>query len=121
MTSVINEKIYNIILISKDEEQIRQKKLKKILKILRNITEEDLKEFSELKIKIFEVENINPKIPIAAPIIGFQHYFEDFKKLNSRQIVNNNDDNEDENTLSNVDDNEEEIKQVDSSDFSEDE
>ena len=120
-SSIKNEKIYNMVLISKIKEQTGTKKLKKIIKNLRNIAEEDLKEFCELKIKVFEEEKEEiPKIKIAAPIFGFRHYFEDFKKSNSRKIVNNETNNEGENTPSTINDNEE-VKQIDSSDFSEDE
>ena len=58
---------------------------------------------------------------IAAPVFGLQHYSEDFKKLNSKRIVNNIVDLVEENTSSTFDDNNEDIKQIDSSDFSSDE
>ena len=123
MISASNEIIYDTNLISKVKKQTDQKKLKKILKNLRNLAEEDLKGFSQLKIKVFEEEKKEekkPEIIIVAPILGFQHYFEDFKKSTSKQIVNKDVDYKGENTPSTVDDNEEE-NQVDSSDFSEDE
>ena len=121
MSSIINERIYNMALISKIKEQTSQKKLKKIIKKLRNIAEEDLKESSGLKIKVFaEEKEKTPAIKIAAPIIGFRLYFEDFKKLNSKQAINNIN-YELENTPSTLNDNEEEVGQVDSSDISEDE
>ena len=121
MSFFINEKIYNITLISKIKEQTKPKKLKKHLKSLRNLAIEELKEFSELKIKIFKEEKEQEKKPeliIVAPIIGFQHYSEDFKKSNSKsnlsKIVNSVEDN----TVSTFDDDKAELKQVDSSDFS---
>ena len=123
MISASNEIIYDTNLISKVKKQTDQKKLKKILKNLRNLAEEDLKGFSQLKIKVFEEEKKEekkPEIIIVAPILGFQYYFEDFKKSTSKQIVNKDVDYKGENTPSTVDDNEEE-NQVDSSDFSEDE
>ena len=116
-----NEKIYNITIISQIKQRTGLKKLKKIRKYLKNLAEEDLKTFSKLKIKIFEEKKEkNTEFIIIAPIIGFQHYFEDFKKSTSKQIVNKDVDYKGENTPSTVDDNEEE-NQVDSSDFSEDE
>ena len=122
MKTDINEKIYDMTLISMVKEQTGPKKLKKIRKNLRIIAEEDLKEFAQLKIKIFEEEKEKKEkseFKIAAPIIGFQHFFEDFKKLNSKSFQNNNDENEGENTPSTVVD-DEEVKQIDSSDFSDD-
>ena len=121
MISTVNNKIYNTNLISKIKEKTGPKTLKKIVKYLRNLSKEDVKKFSKLKVKIFEEEKTNEKIPefkIVAPIIGFQHYFEDFKKPNSSSDINTVFDNEGENTPSTVDDNEEEIKQLDSSDIS---
>ena len=125
MLSIVNNNnIYDTILISKIKKQTGPQKLKKILKNLRNYVEEDLKCSSELKIKIFEVEKHEDKkyeILISAPIFGFQHYVEDFKKSYLKKIVNNAINNEGGNTLSTVDNNEEESKQIDSSDFSQDE
>ena len=119
MISLISENTYNVDLISKVKEHVRQNKLKKIIKKLRNLAENDIKEFSELKVKIFvEEEEKKPVFKIAAPVFGFQHYFEDFKKLNSKRIVNNIVDLVEENTSSTFDDNNEDIKQIDSSDFS---
>ena len=120
MTSASNEKIYNIALISKIKEQTGPKKLKKIIKNLRNLAEEDLKEFSDLKIKVFKEEK-KQEAKIAAPILGLRHYFEDFKKSNSKKIVNNDTGYERKNTPSTVNDSEEGVEQIDSSDFSEDE
>ena len=125
MLSIVNNNnIYDSILISKIKKQTGPQKLKKILKNLRNFVEEDLKCSSELKIKIFEKEKNEDKkyeILISAPIFGFQHYVEDFNKSYSKKIVNNAINNEGGNTLSTVDNNEEESKQIDSSDFSQDE
>ena len=124
MVSVVSVDVYNKILISKIKEQTGPKKLNKIVNNLKNLVIEDLKGFSKIKIKIFEEEKEEEKKPefkIAAPIIGFQHYFEDFKKSNSKSIINNVVEYEGENTPSTVDDNENEVKQIDSSDFSDDE
>ena len=124
MSSVVSEENYQNTLISKIKEQTKPKKLKKHLKSLRNLAIEELKGFSELKIKIFKEEKEQEKkqeLKIVAPIIGFQHYFEDFKKTNLKSEVNNIVEYEGENTPSTVDDNEEEVKQIDSSDFSDDE
>ena len=125
MFSVVNEKkISNKILCSKIKEQIIQNKLKKIIKNLRKISEEDLKTFSEIKVKIFEEkEEEKPEFKIAAPIIGFLHYFEEFKKRNSIPASNNDEDceGEGEDSSSTINENEEELKQIDSSDFSDDE
>ena len=118
MDFVLNENIYNAALISKIKKQTGPK-INIIIKNLRNLVEEDLKGFSKLKIKIFEEKK--PEIIISAPIIGFQYYFEEFKKLNSRQVLNNTIEYEEKNTPSTANDNEEEEKQIDSSDISEDE
>ena len=124
MSFVIIETIYDMTLISKVKEQTGPKKLKKIINNLKNFAEEDLKEFSKLKIKIFEEEKEEvkkPEIRIVAPIFGFQQYLEDIKKSNSKLIVNIDDENEGEDTPSDVDGDEKGMKQKDSSDFSEDE
>ena len=123
MASVVSEENYQNTLISKIKEQTKPKKLKKYLKSLRNLAIEDLKEFSELKIKIFKEEKEQKKkqeLIIVAPIIGFQHYSEDFKKSNSKQNVSNIVNSVEDNTVSTFDDDKEELKQVDSSDFSDD-
>ena len=122
MIPVKSENIYDMALISKIKEHTGSKKLKKILKNLRKIAEDDIKEFSALKVKVFvEEEEKKPQFKIIAPISGFQNYLEDSKKLNSKTIVNIDIELEGENTSSTFDDYEEEIKQADSSDFSEDE
>ena len=122
MNSDTIEIFCNITLTSINKVQSKSKKLKKISKNLKNLIESDLKECPELKIKIFKEEKEEEKKPefkIVAPIIGFQHYFEDFKLLNSKQIINNVVDYEGKNTPSTIDDNEE-LKQIDSSDFNDD-
>ena len=123
MIPVKSENIYDMALISKIKEHTGSKKLKKILKNLRKIAEDDIKEFSALKVKVFveEEEEKKPQFKIIAPISGFQNYLEDSKKLNSKTIVNIDIELEGENTSSTFDDYEEEIKQADSSDFVEDE
>ena len=124
MSSTTNEKIYDISLISKVKEQTGQKKLKKIIKNLRNFTEKDLKELSKLKIKIFEEdreEEEKSEFVIIAPIIKLQHYLEYIKKSNSKSVVNNNDEFKGENTPFDAKSVEKDIKQKDSSDFSSDE
>ena len=121
MISTINENIYDVALISKIKKQTGSQKLREIINNLRSLSKEEVKNFYELKIKIFEEEKENIKKPvykISAPIIRIQHYIEDFKNLNLKSAIN--DDREEENTPSTVD-NEEEFKQIDSSDFSEDE
>ena len=124
MFSIINENIYDMSLILKVKKQTGSKKLKKIIKNLRNLSKEDVKRFSELKIKKFEEENeIKNKheLKISAPTTGLQHYIEDFKKSDLRSVLNNDDDCEgEENTLSIIGD-KEEVKQINSSDFSVDE
>ena len=124
MSSTTNEKIYDISLISKVKEQTGPKKLKKIIKNLRNFTEKDLKELSKLKIKIFEEdreEEEKSEFVIIAPIIKLQHYLEYIKKSNSKSVVNNNDEFKGENTPFDAKSVEKDIKQKDSSDFSSDE
>ena len=123
MIIVVNEKTYNMSLISNIKEQVGPKKLKNIIKSLRNFSKEDLKELSNLEIKVIEGEKQEEKKPdfkTFTSIIGFQHYCEDFKKSNSISIVNNKILFEGENTPSTVDDNEEELKQIDNSGFSAD-
>ena len=87
MISFKDENIYDMALISKVKKQTGPKKIKNILKNLRNIAIEDVKEFSELKVKVLKEEK-KPEIKIAAPIFGFQRFFEDFKNLNSKEIIN---------------------------------
>ena len=121
MISNINENNFDVALISKIKKQTGPKKLKKIIKNLRNLAEEDVKGFSGLKIKVFEEqkeEEKQPEIIIAVPAFGLQHYLEEFKNQNVKSIVNDVADYEGENTPSTADDNEEELKQIDSSDFS---
>ena len=123
MIIVVNEKTYNMSLISNIKEQVGPKKLKNIIKSLRNFSKEDLKELSNLEIKVIEEEKQEEKKPnfkTFTSIIGFQHYSEDFKKSNSISIVNNKILYEGENTPSTVDDNEEESKQINNSGFSAD-
>ena len=121
MTSSTNEKIYDMDLISKVKRQTGQKGIKKVIKNLKNLAEEDLKQFSKLKIKVFEEEKQKkPEIIIATPIIGIEHYFKTFKKSNPKLLINNNIENVIKNTPSTVNDREE-AEQIDSSDFSVDE
>ena len=122
MSSDLNEKIYDMALISKVKKQTGPKKLKKILKTLRKYAEEDLKKSPELKVKILKEdkeEEKKPEFKIVAPVFGFKHYLEDLKKSNS--IVNSNDDHEGEDTPSDVDCIGEPLQQKDSSDFSSEE
>ena len=120
---LINENIYDMSLISKIKEQSGTKKLKKITKNLRNLADDDVNKSSKLKIKIFEEKNEEEKkseFKIATPIIGLQQYINESKKFNSNAILKIDNESEAENTPSTVDNNEEE-KQIDSSDFSDDE
>ena len=119
MIPAINENKYNMSLIFKVKKQTGPKKLEKIVKNLKNLEVEDLKEFSELKVKILEEEKKDEKkieIKVVAPIFGYKNYIEDYKKSNS--IVNSDEEIELEDTPSTIN---EEEKQIDSSDFSEDE
>ena len=122
MASVIKKNIYDMALISTIKSRTGPKKLKKIIKNLRNLVEDDIKKLSGFKIKIFEEkeEQIKQEFKIIAPIFRFQHYFEDSKKSISKSIVNNDNDLESDKTSSSVNNNEEETKQKDSSDFSSD-
>ena len=120
MISAKNLKIYDMDLISKVKKQTGPKKLKKIINNLRNLSKKDVKEFSELKIKVFEAEEKKIEYKISAPLIHLQNYIEDLKKLSLKKNVNNDIDYEGENTPSTVG-NEEEINQIDSSDLSDDE
>ena len=100
--STLNGNIYDVALISKIKESTGSKKLKKINRNLRNLIEEDTKEFSGLKIKKFEEKKEEGNV---APIIEIRHYIEDYKKSNS-PILDSNDEFERENTPATIDDNE---------------
>ena len=52
--SAVTENIYDMILISKIKERTGPKKLKNIMKNLRNFAEDDIKEFPGLKFKKLE-------------------------------------------------------------------
>ena len=120
----VNENVYDITLILKIKERTGTKKIKKILRNLRNLAEDELKEFSELKINKFGEEKSeikNNKFKNDTSFIEFQHYTEDFKNLNSRSILYNDDEYERVNTPVTSDDNEEEMKQIDNSYFTIDE
>ena len=122
MFFAINQNIHDLALISKIKERTTQVKIKKIVNNLKNIAKDEIQKCSKLKIKIFKEESENEKkfeFKIAAPIIGLQQYIKEYKNHNSKTSVNKNNETEGENTPSTVDDNEE--KQVDSSDFSDDE
>ena len=121
MISVGSENGYKKNLLLKIKKQTKQKKLRKLVNKLRNLALEEIKGFSELKIKIFKEEKKQKKkfeFIIVAPIFGLQHHFEDFKK--SKSNVSNIINFEEDNTFSTVYDDKEELKQVDSSDFSDD-
>ena len=117
--SAINENIYDVTLISKIKEQTGPKKLKKINRSLRNLIEDDFKEFSGLKIKKFEEKEEENKLEPEnhAPNTIQHHYIEDF---NSNQILDNDDEHEAENTTATFDDNEI-LKKISFSDSSADE
>ena len=124
MVSIINKDIFKEAFILKTKENAELKRLKKIVNNLKRLAVEDVKGFSKLNIKIFEEEKEEEKKPefkIVAPIIGFHHYFEDFKKTSSKLSLNNIVDCVEENTCSTVDDEKEELNQVDSSDLSDNE
>ena len=123
MIPAIKENIYNTTLITKVKKNTGSKKLKKIVENLRNLAEEDVKGSSKFKIKIFKekIEEIKTsEFTTSSPVIVFQHYSEDLKKSNSKLIINNNSEWKKENISSTADDNEELTKQIDSSDFSDD-
>ena len=126
--SVTNENIYDVILISKIKKRTGPKRLKKINRNLRNLIEDDFKEFSGLKIKKFEEEKVEEEeenqVPKnAVPVIEIKHYIEDFKKPNSREILNNDDELQVENVENTpiIADNNEILKQFNFSDSSADE
>ena len=95
MVSIINENIYDMTLISNIKERTGSKKLKNIMKNLRNFAEDDVKGFSGLKVKKFEEKTEEVKKP-------------EHKKM-SISILNNDD--EEENTPI-IYDNEQEVKQI---------
>ena len=121
MISAENKKTCEETLISIVKKQTGSKKLKKISKYLRNLSEEDVKKAPELKIKVFEEEKEEEKkseFIIVAPVIGLQHYSEDFKKSNSNTVKNNDVEYDGVSSPSTVDGDKEEINQIDSSDLS---
>ena len=122
MISVIDKNIYDMSLISKIKEQTGPKNLKKIRKQLRNLAEDEAKEFFQLKItkleekkreeeKKFELKNNDQNIEI-------QHYIEDFTKSSSKTIFDIDEDCKGETSPSTFYDNDEKIKQINNSDFS---
>ena len=124
MSSAKSENIYDMALISEVKKHTGPKKLKEIIANLRNFSKKDVKEFSELKIEIFEEEKENkkPEFKISAPIIRLQYNSKDLKKPNPKPTVSNNNVGYGrKNTPSTEVGNEEELKQIDSSDFSDDE
>ena len=124
MIIVIDENIYDMALISKVKERTGPKKIKKITKYLRNLAEEEMKEFSELKIKKFEDKKEDLKkleVNSSTSITKLQNYIGDFKKLKSKSILNNGELYEGENDPSTVDGNDGEMEQIDNSFLSDDE
>lgn len=83
---VINENDYDFTLISKVKERTSPKKLKKIIKDLKNLEEDDIKEFSELKINIFEEkeDEKEPEFKIIVPIVEIQNYFEEKNQIQNK-------------------------------------
>ena len=83
---VINENDYDMTLISKVKERTSPKKLKKIIKDLKNLEEDDIKEFSELKINIFEEkeDEKEPEFKIIVPIVEIQNYFEEKNQIQNK-------------------------------------
>ena len=123
MSSAANKNFYDVIFNSKIKERADPKKIRKIVNNLKNIAKDDILKFSKLKIKVFKEKNEeekNAEFQIATPIIGLQQYINESKKFNSNAILKIDNESEAENTPSTVDNNEEE-KQIDSSDFSDDE
>ena len=121
MISSENKNTCDDTLISKIKVQKGSKKLKKISKYLRNLSEEDVKKAPELKIKVFVEEKEEEKkseFIIVAPVIGLQHFSEDFKKSNYITVKNNYVEYNGESSPSTVDGDKEEINQIDSSDLS---
>ena len=122
------DKIYDLNLISKIKKQTGERGLKKISKHLRSHTRLDVKDFNELKVKIFngdaeEIKNIEEKkkaeFKISAPILNLTIYTKYLKKLSSKIYKNyKEDDDEEERMPPTVADNDEEIVQIESSDFS---
>ena len=83
---VINENDYDFTLISKVKERTSPKKLKKIIKDLKNLEEDDIKEFSELKINIFEEkeDEKEPEFKIIVPIVEIKNYFEEKNQIQNK-------------------------------------
>ena len=93
MIPVIDKNIYDVALISKIKERTGPKILKKITKYLRNLAEDEAKEFSELKIAKLEEKKREEEKKIEFKNndvnIEIQHYIEDFKKSSSKTIFDN--------------------------------
>ena len=124
MISIINENFYDMALISKIKEQTEAKKIKKIENNLKNIEKDGIKKLSGFKVKIVAEDNEAEKkirLKTSSPIIELQHYIKDYKTSNSQIIVNNNNEPEEDNTLCTADNNKKELKQIENSDFSDDE
>ena len=128
MTHIFKDKIYDINLISKIKKKIGSKELKNIRNHLKNLTELDIKECNELKVKTFDdeeeikivEENKKEELKISSPVISLRVLTKYLKKSNSKINKNYKEDEVEENTPSTIIDNDEEIVQIDSSDFSAD-
>ena len=128
MTRIFKDKIYDINLIYKIKNQIGSKGLKNIRKHLKNLTELDIKECNELKVKTFDdeeeikivEENKKEELKISVPVISLTVLTKYLKKSNSKINKNYKEDEVEENTPSTIIDNDEKIVQIDSSDFSAD-
>ena len=115
MILAINENDYDMTLISEIKKHTGPTKLKKIVEDLKNLEEEDLKEYPELNVEIFEEKNPeekNDEYKNASPTNILQNYTKNFKKLNS--IINNSYENKGLNT---TDNNNDEEKQKNNSDY----
>ena len=123
MISIINENFYDMALILKIKERTEPKKIKKIVNNLKKIEEDEVNNFSKLKIKIFEEKKEDEKnieSETFSSIIDFKCHIEETKLSNPKSILDSDDEYEGENTPSTVRDNEEQNK-VDGSEFSADE
>ena len=124
MIFIINENFYDMILISKIKEQTGTKKIKKIENNLKNIEIDDIKKLSRFKVKIVAEDNKSEKkirLKTSSPITGLQLYINNYKTSNSQIIVNNNSEPKEDNTPCTADDNKKPLKQVENSDFNDDE
>ena len=91
--SVINENFYDMTLISNIKERTGPKKIKNIMKNLRNFAEDDAKGFSGLKVKNFEEKIEEVKKPVLKKM-SISTLYNDDEEENSSEIIYDNEEGE---------------------------